>query len=991
MSEEQPTECSESCERCGNPVPAGSPHGICPFCALLAVSRDLRERAAEEEDLRPEIAGYEIGALLGRGGMGDVFLATEKKLGRRVAIKVIRPAGDRASARHQEVKARFLAEARTLSALSHPSIVPIFAVGELPNGEPYFVMEYVEGSNLGAILRKGPLDRDTLLEWALQICAALEYAHARGILHRDIKPANVLVANGDFVKVVDFGLAKHTPASATPDLSVTFSQLAAGTPDYMAPEQTRSPTEADERSDVYALGVLLYEMATTRIPRGSWARPSRIRPELPRAFDGVVARALEPEPADRFPTIRELRKRLERIHRPRPSPARAALVAVAIAGVGALAFWLALSPWDEGGTGRSFRTDPPPVVALPQAPDMTPEIPRASRPDSLPLRVDDDGEASLHRLVNGKLERVELPESVDLAAPFPAFEWTSPSSFAAPAKDGGIALVDLDDGSHRPQIVLRGLTDVVQIEASRGEGIALRADGEVVAWPAGRAHLFFPPDEPLGGVIRIAAGDRHGAALLRDGSVRVWGDSADGKTVVPHPFDNVVDIDAGRNFTAVLTENGRVFAWGKNDAGQCDVPPDLPAVARMVCLDRAVYVLLENGVLRGWGNETFLDEFDEDSTLHRRISAGSPNGVLLAERTSGTWEPVAGPAAGNWRDPALDDARFSKALDLSINGAFLLARRLSEGGAGMLEAGPTALGWPASERTAKLVCLSRDPSSEAGLGMEEIPLTAERVRCVAVSPGTLDASPPGHVVALTDAGEVVAWGNDDFGQCDPPELGESAIDVAAGKRFSMALTESGRIVVWGASRSRRPLTPVAHLRFVEIAAGAHHGVGLGEDGTVFCWGNDSQGQCSPPDPEARFRLVAAAGGTTMGITTKGEVAIWGAAAPALRSAIPEIVRRNASGVRQIGVGDSACWVLLEDGTLVGWGELPADSTGSRDAPEALADVDRFWCSPSGLIVRFDDGSCRSFGIGGDRELLSNLISRAIEVQITERSIFAAVR
>jgi len=201
------------------------------------------------------IAHYRISAKLGQGGMGEVYRATDTKLGREVAIKVL----PEAFAQDSDRMARFTREAQVLASLNHPNIAAIYGVEERA-----LVMELIEGQTL-----KGPLPLQTALDYARQIAAALEAAHEKGIVHRDLKPGNIMVTPAGVVKVLDFGLARAQEAAAadrvedspTRTISPTRVGVILGTAGYMAPEQARGGT-VDKRADIWAFSVVLYEMLT---------------------------------------------------------------------------------------------------------------------------------------------------------------------------------------------------------------------------------------------------------------------------------------------------------------------------------------------------------------------------------------------------------------------------------------------------------------------------------------------------------------------------------------------------------------------------------------------------------------------------------------------------------------------------------------------------------------------------------------------------------
>ena len=209
------------------------------------------------------VSHYRVEDEIGRGGMGVVYRAVDTGLGRRAAIKLLPPDATGDSERHR----RFIQEARAASALNHPNIVTIYEVGE-HEGTTFIAMELVDGLPLDTLLAKGPLPLATALDYATQTAAALEAAHAAGIVHRDIKPANIMITGDGRVKVLDFGLAKlieRPAAEATMSAFDTMPGIVVGTAAYMSPEQAQG-RPVDARSDVFSFGVVLYEMLTGQRP-----------------------------------------------------------------------------------------------------------------------------------------------------------------------------------------------------------------------------------------------------------------------------------------------------------------------------------------------------------------------------------------------------------------------------------------------------------------------------------------------------------------------------------------------------------------------------------------------------------------------------------------------------------------------------------------------------------------------------------------------------
>jgi serine/threonine protein kinase len=265
------------------------------------------------EELAPFFPQYEILELVGRGGMGAVYKAVQKGLQRTVAIKVL-PADAAGDPTFAE---RFTREGRALARLDHANIVDIYDSG-VAGGLYYFVMEYVDGANLRQMVRAGKVEPKQALRIVSQVCDALQYAHEEGIVHRDIKPENILVDRRGRVKIADFGLAKLLGAAPT-DLTLTRTQQAMGTPHYMAPEQWEKPGEVDHRADIYALGVVFYELLTGELPLGRFAPPSQ-KLQVDVKVDEVVLKSLAKEPALRYQSASAVRTDVDRISAAPPPP-----------------------------------------------------------------------------------------------------------------------------------------------------------------------------------------------------------------------------------------------------------------------------------------------------------------------------------------------------------------------------------------------------------------------------------------------------------------------------------------------------------------------------------------------------------------------------------------------------------------------------------------------------------------------------------------------
>ena len=293
----------QRCPTCGTPFdPAGQREDGCPACLLnLALSAEPDESPAGAQELAEGtfVGPYRIVRVLGEGGMGVVYLAEQSEpIRRQVALKVIKHGMDTRS-----VVARFEAERQALALMDHPAVARVFEAGATESGRPYFVMEYIDGEPITAFCDRHRLGTVERLELFVLVCAGLQHAHQRGIIHRDIKPSNVLVGDRDgkpAPKIIDFGVAKAIEQRLTERTQETALGMLLGTPEYMSPEQADlAPLDVDTRTDVYSLGVVLYEMLTG-------ALPFDIRGLRQAAFDEVRRRIREDRPSRPSTRVSEL-------------------------------------------------------------------------------------------------------------------------------------------------------------------------------------------------------------------------------------------------------------------------------------------------------------------------------------------------------------------------------------------------------------------------------------------------------------------------------------------------------------------------------------------------------------------------------------------------------------------------------------------------------------------------------------------------------------
>ncbi len=292
------------CPVCSTPLRVD---GICSKCLLkLALeSRQSPSSMISSDNLRQLDSSFphlSILRMVGRGGMGTIYHARQTSLDRDVALKII----DRSISNNTTFLDRFEREAKALAKLNHPNIVSVFDYGNTSDGQAYFIMEFVHGLNLREAMQSMPIDLSHSTEIVCSVATALTYAHTKGVIHRDIKPENILLSDDGSIKLADFGIAKINNAAAEKKITATRQVL--GTVHYLAPEQLEASNEVDHRVDIYALGVVFYELLTKQLPVGNFEPPSHLNPAIHRDLDSVILKSLSRKPSLRFQTVEEFQQ-----------------------------------------------------------------------------------------------------------------------------------------------------------------------------------------------------------------------------------------------------------------------------------------------------------------------------------------------------------------------------------------------------------------------------------------------------------------------------------------------------------------------------------------------------------------------------------------------------------------------------------------------------------------------------------------------------------
>ncbi len=529
------------CPQCGRPLPSYAPQGVCPACVARANletgtgwghDRESRPPPIPVEEVARLFPEMDVLGLLGSGGMGAVYKARQPKLDRLVALKILnRHDGD---SRFVE---RFTREAQTLARLNHPNIVAVHEFGER-EGHFFLIMELVDGVSLRHLLQQERMAPEQALGIVPPICEALEYAHEKGVIHRDIKPENILIDKEGRVKVADFGIARL--AGAERGEAITGDADVMGTAHYMAPEQVERPAEVDHRADIYALGVVFYEMLTGELPLGRFPHPSQ-RVQIDVRLDEIVLRALEKEPELRYQQASEFRTGVatvtSRIPRgeapgetvapsaaPSARPWRFVAVATAVILGAPLAAWIlylalpspspapdpeppAPTAESEAESSRAERPSPQPLGELAQVPRMRAavEYPMGTFPQGVTL-ADLNGDGHLDVITADREDHAITvrPGNGDGSFSAPVSYPTAPDPVFVRAADlTGNGILDVISANH---------SNSVTVFIGNGDGTL----GEPVTYSTGEGELM---------TLSVAVADFTGDGIPDIAAANFMGDS----------------------------------------------------------------------------------------------------------------------------------------------------------------------------------------------------------------------------------------------------------------------------------------------------------------------------------------------------------------------------------------------------------------------------------------------------------------------------------
>lgn len=617
--------------------------------------------ARELSDLFPE---FEIGERLGAGGMGVVFRARQKSLDRPVAIKILNPKllGD------PEFEERFEREAKTMAMLGHPNIVGIHDFG-VKGPYHFLVMEFVEGRDLQKMICSGSLDPALAFSIIHQVCDALHHAHQNGIVHRDIKPGNILVDRNGVAKIGDFGLARVVRPTA--DVSLTMTNAGMGTPAYMAPEQLAGAKSSDARSDIFALGVVVYEMLTGSTPYGNFPPPTSRLPRRNPRLDEAILRAMDPDPASRPADPREISRLIAESEGTAPADKAVgkAIRQRPVLLVSALVLVLAGAGWIWSKRGQPILPPPPEALRVPAEPSLEDLLPKTG------LRGTDEFERMRRR--GGVLRRwSEMPGMVEIeaasgiddfvyveSAPDIAMSWYAArrNGEMVSSQPGLGSRSDYRRVSHSffiewPDRLVpssppsgRGYLPLLE-PIARASDLTQSYDVALFVTPEGRlafgatdtwvkSHRYVLDRlDGLDDAVAVESWVSEFAVLTAKGKAHCW--------IEPHGFFDppedarkFVQVAVGAHHVIGLYEDGSVAAWchplslkHPRVASVLSVPPDLGPVIRVESWDFSNAVQRPDGSWFAWGDDEgrgLIDQVNsigpalDFETFHINLSTGA--------------------------------------------------------------------------------------------------------------------------------------------------------------------------------------------------------------------------------------------------------------------------------------------------------------------------------------------------------------------------------
>lgn len=644
--------------------PPGFPIALCSACIVGGTDEDTRparsdgrpqstqqppsdgfEELQELQQLFPE---FDFDGKLGAGGMGMVVKARQKNLDRWVAVKLLSPKlkGD------PEFEERFEREARAMAMLNHPNIVGIHDYG-IRGHFHYLVMEYVDGRDLHQLIRAGKIDPELAFSIIRQICAALHYAHKNGVVHRDVKPGNILVDSEGVAKIGDFGLARI--AQQDLEVSLTMTNAGMGTPSYMAPEQLTDAKSIDSRADIFALGVVVYEMLTGHVPAGNFPPPTSSYPRRNKRLDSAVLRAMEPDPEKRISDVRDIARSLRAGSRDKSSRKLAedspppvgvetarwlipTLVVLALGGivVAGLSWWQSdyRSADDrEGNTsGASISGHDSASIA---EPDPTRSIP--------PVRaaVSDDFEKL--RSIGGRLRTwSEKPGTIDISAADGVDDLIAVENLHMVGNSWFAARANGEMISSLPTLHQR--RDYWKMQ----NAFSIQYPDRLV--PVDRSHpKFLELLSPAERAVDVAQNDYVAVIITPDGRVVL---AATERWKTAHQFvidrlagvSDAVSADAYSKMFVVLRSNGETVAWHE-DHGLIETPESDSRLVQVEAGGSHLLGLYDDGSIVTWTVPRFLDLDHErlNAALADPVEHGPAirieaiDFVNTAQRPDGTW------------------------------------------------------------------------------------------------------------------------------------------------------------------------------------------------------------------------------------------------------------------------------------------------------------------------------------------------------------------